>query len=184
MGGRGVAKVPLLEYNEDLVIESEEVTKCIANNLEGDALVCSGAEEACLERFLQIWYPVVDTYYSVLTATSESSVRGSLQRFKVALSSLESVLQESKSDEFVLDSFSVAECIAAPWVQRFFVTLPFYRNIIADELLAERTERWMKAVRNRPSVMASKCPEDEMLAAAERYYVSYVTPGAPCRSLS
>ena len=85
-----------------------------------------------------------------------------------------------RHDEHTISRHSVTECIAAPWVQRFFVTLPCYRNIYFHDILKknqfERTASWMKAVRARSSIIESKCCEDEMLAAAKRYYVSYITP--------
>mmetsp|Transcript_31991 Transcript_31991/g.52828 ORF Transcript_31991/g.52828 Transcript_31991/m.52828 type:complete len:118 (+) Transcript_31991:426-779(+) len=108
----------------------------------------------------------------------------SLKRFQGSLEKLELALGDAKSTTtpYVCQDFSVAECIAAPWVQRIFVTLPYYRSMdfSGDILMAyPKVERWMEAVRNKPSVIASMCPEDEMKAAAERYYVSFVTKGAP-----
>jgi len=179
----GTAQVPLLECEGDVVVESEDVTKYIAENVPGKMLVW---EEDAVERFLKIWHSVVDDYYFVLSAGSEGSVKKSLCRFVEDLASLDAILQESEGPYLVGSSFSVAECIAAPWVQRFFVTLPYFRNIDFNVVLEEnqfvRTASWMKAVECRPSVVESKCPKDEMLAAAKRYYVSYVTPGSPCRA--
>jgi hypothetical protein len=36
----------------------------------------------------------------------------------------------------------------------------------------------MEAVCQRSSCRGSRCPEEEMIAACERYYVSFVSPGA------
>ena len=101
------------------------------------------------------------------------------------------------------DDFSFAECIAGPWVQRFFVTLsgavsgssrrrrshhlprrPYFRGIDfeGDVLRAfDALPGWMRAVRDRASCQESICPEGEMLDAAKRYYVSYLSPGATGR---
>merc|ERR1711939_1275348 len=35
------------------------------------------------------------------------------------------------------DDFSFAECICAPWVQRFFVTLPYFRGIDFDHRIID-----------------------------------------------
>ena len=78
-------------------------------------------------------------------------------------------------------NFSFAECVAAPWVQRFFVTLPYFRGIDfeGDILRAfDALPGWMRAVRDRASCRESICPEGEMIDAAKRYYVSYLSPGA------
>lgn len=186
--GSGTAQVPLLEYNGDTVIESEDVTKYVAKHVPGKMMLASDDDDGgAVEKFLDIWHSVVDEYYSVLTAGSEVTVKKSLVRLVKDLALLDSLLQESEGPFLLGTLFSVAECIAAPWVQRFFVTLPYFRNInfhdIFEENQFERTAVWMKAVRDRPSVIESKCPEEEMLAAAKRYYVSYVTPGAYCKRL-
>ena len=39
----------------------------------------------------------------------------------------------------------------------------------------------MRAVRDRASCKESICPEGEMIDAAKRYYVSYLSPGATGR---
>lgn len=181
---RGTAQVPLLEYENDLVVESEDVTKYIANNMPGEPL---SFDAVAVERFLDTWHVAVDEYYSILSAGNEKSVERSFGRFVDLLATLDSLLQDESGPFLVGSSFSVAECIAAPWVQRFFVTLPNFRDIDFGRVLYEngfdRTASWMEAVRERPSVIESKCPDDEMLAAARRYYVSYATPGAPCMSI-
>jgi hypothetical protein len=78
-----------------------------------------------------------------------------------------------RHDEHTLSRHSVTECIAAPWVQRFFVTLPCYRNIYFHDILKknqfERTASWMKAVRARLVFYHRKqVLQDEILAAAKR----------------
>jgi glutathione S-transferase len=185
------AKVPLLENSDDYIVESEAVTEYVIRNVEGpgrvdddrmyplnDPTACQ-----CVDSFLRKWYPVVDKYYGVLCATSEKEVRSKQQKFVTSLFELEKEL--CCQGDFILgDTFSLGECIAAPWVQRFFVTLPYFRAIdfetdVLKENGLDRTCAWMRAVRERPSVLRSKCPEDEILAAAVRYYVSYVSPAAP-----
>lgn len=186
-GSYGAAKVPLLEHNDKFVVESDVVARYVAQHVEGknevDLLPYKQADR--IDAFLRIWDPVVDTYYGVLTSSNQKQVKTALKRFKLSLDMLEEDLQQGSADDtFVCPNFSVAECIAAPWVQRFFVTLPYYRNIDFDEMVHTsypRVARWMDAVRIKPSVVASRCPDEEMLAAAERYYVSFVSPGAPGR---
>mmetsp|Transcript_22051 Transcript_22051/g.27034 ORF Transcript_22051/g.27034 Transcript_22051/m.27034 type:complete len:170 (-) Transcript_22051:72-581(-) len=144
--------------------------------------------EACniIDLFLTVWYPVIDRYYDLLTATSLKDAENCRKQFNTALTSLESNFNDThnkyaKEGDFLLGQhFSLAECICAPWVQRFYVTLPYFRGIDFEKEIAsqDRLLRWTKAVCERPSVIASKCPEEEMIAAAKRYYVSYVSPNA------
>jgi glutathione S-transferase len=141
-----------------------------------------------IDRFVKLcWYPVVDTYYDLLRATSAKQALRCELDFIQSLECLERELDTTttEGDFFVLgDTFSLAECISAPWIQRFFVTLPYFRGIDFEGKTLRslpRTANWMKAVCQRHSVVESKCPNDEMLDAARRYYVSFVTPGAPGR---
>jgi len=198
------AKVPLLEHGDGLVVESDVVAKYIAQNIgrhhteeedgdDYDAMypVADAEIRGRIDNFLATWYPVVDSYYSYLCASSELSAKSALLEFRASLQLLERELPEVKVDSsstngnyFCLgNTFSVAECIAAPWIQRFYVTLPYFRGVDfeKDVLPPECTKvcRWANSVRARSSVVKSACPEDEMLAAARRYYVSFVSPGAP-----
>lgn len=195
-GAWGSAKVPLLEHGENLVVESDLVAKYIAEHvhLDGrfneDLYPSSSSYDACqqIDAFLEIWLDVVDHYYDILTvppSSGETGVMNTMNVFERSLGALENVLSQnsaSKDGAFVLGrKFSLAECIAAPWVQRFYVTLPHFRSVNFQETLLPfgRTAKWMSAVRRRKSVVESKCPEEEIIAAANRYYVSYITPGSP-----
>jgi glutathione S-transferase len=178
--------VPLLEHQEQLVIESDVVAKYVAQNVgENDGMYPATTNpEACqtIDQFLSTWYPIVDKYYDLLCAGSVQSAKKRQEIFADSLSVLESQLLD---DGFLLgDTFSLAECICAPWVQRFFVTLPYFRGIDFQEQILSpypNVARWMAAVSSRPSVLESKCDEEEMLNAARRYYVSFVSPDAPGR---
>uniref|UniRef100_A0A7R9ZG78 GST C-terminal domain-containing protein n=1 Tax=Pseudictyota dubia TaxID=2749911 RepID=A0A7R9ZG78_9STRA len=118
----------------------------------------------------------------------EVGARNTMNILESSLGALEDALNqitevsEGGSGDFLLgDSFSLAECIAAPWVQRLFVTLPYFRSVDFRKTVLpyKRTKKWMDAVRARSSVTVTKCPEDEIVAAARRYYVSYISPGSP-----
>ena len=187
--GRGL--VPLLEHDDNLVIESDAVTKYVAQYIEGmnengDTMYPTNKEdEELIDVFLNEWSSVTDTYYNVLTATSQKQVVKQKLSYIQSLQSIEKILEQRNDDgDYLLGpNFSYAECIAAPWVQRFYVTLPYFRgiNFKEDILLSNnlyRLSNWMEAVCNRPSCMESKCPEEEMIAACKRYYVSFVSPGA------
>ena len=79
--------------------------------------------------------------------------------------------------------FSLAECVAAPWVERMLVMLPYWRSVNLVELCRQqsltRTASWLQAVASRPSVLSTTAGEAAMAKAATAYYVSFVSPGAP-----
>jgi len=198
-GAGGSAKVPLLVHGDNVVIESEIVAKYVAEHVHRDGkfnddLYPSSSNPADCKRideFLEVWEDVVDSYYNVLTvppSMGEVGARNTMNILESSLGALEDALNqitevsEGGSGDFLLgDSFSLAECIAAPWVQRLFVTLPYFRSVDFRKTVLpyKRTKKWMDAVRARSSVTVTKCPEDEIVAAARRYYVSYISPGSP-----
>jgi len=172
--------VPLLEHGQELVIESTVVARYIARHVGGPELYPRTAEDLeRIERFLSQWAEVETTYYDLLRASSDAQVEGRRALFVDRLAAVDALLDRAP---FLLgDDFSFAECIAGPWVQRFFVTLPYFRGIDfeGDVLRAfDALPGWMHAVRDRASCQESICPEGEMLDAAKRYYVSYLSPGA------
>ena len=162
------------------MIESSVVARYIAQHVGGPELYPRTAEDLeRIERFLSRWTEVETTYYDLLRASSDAQVEERRAVFVDRLAAVDELLDRSP---FLLgDDFSFAECIAGPWVQRFFVTLPYFRGIDfeGDILRAfDALPGWMRAVRDRASCQESICPEGEMLDAAKRYYVSYLSPGA------
>ena len=81
------------------------------------------------------------------------------------------------------EAFSTAEVVAAPWVERMALMLPHWRNVdvfaLCDSHGLTLTSKWLRAVLARPSVVATSAGKDEMALAARRYFVDYVSPGAP-----
>ena len=171
--------VPLLEHGQELVIESTVVTRYIAQHVGGPELYPRTPDDLeRIERFLSIWADVETTYYDLLRASSEAQAEERRALFVDRLAAVDKLLDRAP---FLLgDDFSFAECVAAPWVQRFFVTLPYFRGIDFDDVLRafDALPGWMRAVRDRASCRESICPEGEMIDAAKRYYVSYLSPGA------
>lgn len=171
--------VPLLEHGQELVIESTVVARYIAEYVGGPELYPRTPDDLeRIERFLARWEDVETTYYDLLRASSDAQAEERRALFVDRLAAVDELLDRAP---FLLgDDFSFAECISAPWVQRFFVTLPYFRGIDFDDVLRafDALPGWMRAVRDRASCKESICPEGEMLDAAKRYYVSYLSPGA------
>jgi len=186
-GGYGSGLVPLLEHGNNIVIESDIVVKYVAQNIDGvnekgDCLYRNVEEDKeHMESFRSKWEDVTDTYYDLLRASSQKEVDKLEPSFIESLAAIDDLLQKRTGTFILGDNFSYAECIAAPWIQRFYVTLPYFRGIDFEKDVLSRFDSistWMKAVCNRPSCIASICPESEMIAACKRYYVSFVSSGA------
>jgi len=183
-GGSGSGLVPLLENGDELVIESDVVAKYIGKHLDPQNILYP--QDSCqrVDTFLDTWEQVTDRYYDFLRATSLQDAQQREGSFLRALEAVEDQLLERTGNFLLGNDFSVAECICAPWIQRFYVALPYFRGIDFEAYTESKlpcTARWMKAVRERPSVQESMCPEEEMIAACKRYYVSYISPGASGR---
>ena len=180
--GSGTALVPLLEHGGQYVIESTVVARYIAEYVGGPELYPRTPDDLeRIERFLARWADVETTYYDLLRASSDAQAEERRALFVDRLAAVDELLDRAP---FLLgDDFSFAECVAAPWVQRFFVTLPYFRGIDFDDVLRafDALPGWMRAVRDRASCRESICPEGEMIDAAKRYYVSYLSPGATGR---
>ena len=164
------------------MIESTVVARYIAQHVGGPELYPRTAEDLeRIELFLSQWADVETTYYDLLRASSDAQAEERRALFVDRLAAVDELLDRAP---FLLgDDFSFAECIAAPWVQRFFVTLPYFRGIDVDDVLRafDSLAAWTRAVRDRASCRESICPEGEMINAAKRYYVSYLSPGATGR---
>lgn len=177
----------MLEHEGNLVIESDVVAKYVAQNIDGvggmgkDLYPENEADIQQIQDFMASWQSVTDTYYDLLRAGSQKEVVKREKDFKNSLVAIDDILK-TRDGPFILgDHFSYTECISAPWIQRFYVTLPYFRGIdFEDDILTkmDSMSQWMSSVCSRPSCVDSKCPESEMIDAAKRYYVSFVSPGA------
>ena len=184
----GSGLVPLLEHGGNLVIESDVVAKYVSQNIQGvngkgdDLYPENNEDEKLIELFMDKWQRVTDTYYDVLRATSEKDVERHRHSYIQSLEAINNLLQQRSDGDYLLGSnFSYAECISAPWIQRFYVTLPYFRGIDFQEEILNNLDClsiWMGEICNRPSCIDSICPEEEMIAACKRYYVSFLSPGA------
>jgi glutathione S-transferase len=167
------AKVPLLEYKGRIVVESDVVSKFVAQEIGSvDAMYPKNDEEARGRVDLQ-------GYYKFLSASNEDEVVKGRDAFCQSFQGLNDALGYGRP--FLLGgTFSVAESITAPWVHRFQVAIPHFRGVELEDLDApENISRWMKAVFDRPSVQSTLCSNDYLLESTARYFVTYITPGAP-----
>ena len=176
--------VPLLEHGQELVIESTVVARYIAQYVGGPELYPRTPDDLeRIERFLARWEDVETTYYDLLRASSDAQAEERRALFVDRLAAVDELLDRAP---FLLgDDFSFAECIvlrrgssasssrchtsaASTSKATFFAPSTPCQAGCAPSA----TER-----RARESI----CPEGEMLDAAKRYDVSYLSPGAKGR---
>ncbi len=186
-GGHGSGLVPLLEHGDNLVIESDVVAKYVAQAIDGrdgmgeNLYPEDGESSEHIDKFNLVWGEVTSEYYDVLRAHAQDEVNICREGFTKSLKKVDDLLKVYDGDFILGDHFSYAECLSAPWIQRAFVTLPYFRGIdLEEDILSEmeHVSNWMRAVCERPSCVETCCPESEMVAAAKRYYVSFISPGA------
>lgn len=132
------------------------------------------------------------SYFPILRAKGTDDAATQLQAFKDGLVGVDAFLQrhhgrysgteDGGGGPFLFGSrFSLAECNAAPFVQRSCVILPAFTGDdaddggsvvdplqICDELGLVRLQEWMEAVISRPSVVASSVSEKTMLESTSR----------------
>lgn len=175
------ARVPLLEYGDCLVVESEDVIKFIGKTIgPNDSMYPTSDLDARsrVDRFLPAFENAIRGYNQYLTAESESQAEAGKRTFCESLLNLENEIE----GPFCLgETFSVAECYAAPWVHRFAITIPFFRGVEMNSMIRcdSKVAAWMDAVLRRPSVQATSCSKDDLVKSTRRFFVKYVTPGAP-----
>lgn len=175
------AKVPLLEYKGKIVVESDVVSKFVAQEIgSDDSMYPKNDEEARgrVDQFLKAFETAIQGYYAFLSASNEDEVVTGREAFCQSLQGLNDALGDGRP--FLLgDTFSVAESITAPWVHRFQVAIPHFRGVELEDLdVPENISRWMKTVFDRPSVQSTACSNEYLLESTARYFVTYITPGA------
>lgn len=176
------AKVPLLEHGDDvIVIESDVVTRYVANQVEGRSKTHDlGTQEKT--SLADAWGQVQLAVINILKANSEEEVNRGMLEWHEAMQKLDQGVANFEAEGLSpLTSFGVTECIVAPWVWRMFVSLRVFRNIDVetDELPKyPHASRWLRAVRDRPSVEATCVSEAQLISSYRKFFVKYISPGA------
>jgi glutathione S-transferase len=197
------AKVPLLEYgDETLVVESEDVIKFIGQTMgTNDDMYPSSANDtrrARIESFIKAFERTIQGYYKFMTATNEDEANEGKLEFCTALHALAPHIE---TPPFCLgETFSVAECYAAPFLHRYQATVPYFRGVSMSGVMLllqakdedkagkhnnnndnsiDKVTAWMNAVCNRPSVLATNAPSDHLLKTTRGYFIKYVSPKSP-----
>ena len=174
------AKVPLLEVKDleqspdtMLFTESLVVADYIAEQYDtkNHLLPASAKDRAITRLFTELFGGSAFSYFPLLRAKGDK-LEAAKQTFKDGLVGANAFLKHHKSAPFLLgDQFSLAECNAAPFVQRACIILPAFTGPtngvnpidICDDLGLDHLKKWMEAVMARPSVIATGMSEEKLL---------------------
>lgn len=175
------AKVPLLhilnENDDDNVFlcESLVVAEYIAETY--NVLLPSSPEERAVMRLFTELCGASFSYFPLLRARGEK-LDAALTTFREGLVAANAFLHHHghhTTGPFLFgNTFSLAECNAAPFVQRACIILPAFTGQgdhsikvnpldICNDLDLVHLKRWMEAVLARPSVVMTGVPKEELL---------------------
>ena len=106
-GGYGSGMVPLLEHGDNLVIESDVVAKYVAEHVAkvNEMYPSDEYHRETIDEFLDLWFPISDKYYDVLTATSEKEALRRETIFTKVLEDVEIALSKTEGDFLLGDTF-------------------------------------------------------------------------------
>lgn len=128
------------------------------------------AKQRARMRLFAALFPGRLSSFPILKAESGSDEEATaVAKLRADLRTMNTFLVESGPGPFLLgDSFSYAECAAAPFAQRLRVVLPGlrpqldFKDWVREDGL-ERLDAWMDAVCARPSCVDSLPPPQEMV---------------------
>ena len=173
--------MPLLEVKANdgskdalLITESLVVADYIAeefglsnrnNNLP---LFPDSSEERATTRLLTELCGGAVSYSPILRAAEGEPRDAALKTLKDGLVDVNTFLKHHEGGPFLLgERFSLAECNAAPFVQRACTILPAFCQIdpleLCDELELPHLRQWMKAVLERASVVSTGVSKEKLL---------------------
>lgn len=173
--------MPLLQVGDDTFLcESTIVSEYIAELYASTArLLPSDLEDRARMRLFAELLGSTFSFYPFLRGGDEFDDH--LQKLKRGLADADVFLKTSSPDgPFVLgEQFTLAECTLAPFVQRMCVLLPHFTGTdgvqpkvdplqICDDLGLMRVKQWMEAVRDRPSVVATGVPTEQLIKNTSR----------------
>ena len=155
--------------------ESLVVADYIAEHFGQDSSLypSSAKDRATVRLFTELCGGSAFSYFPLLRAKDDKEKETALQTLKDGLVGADAFLKHYKSGPFLLkDKFSLAECNAAPFVQRACTILPAFANVdplqLCQELGLNHLQQWMKAVVDHPSVSGSGVPKEKLLESTTK----------------
>ena len=169
----------VINEGESIVLtESLVVTDYLAESFPNAGLIPSGsADRACMRLFSELCGSSSFSYWNILRSRGDNEkFESAVKDFKQALTDANTFLEQKGDSEgpFLFgEQFTLAECNAAPFVQRACNVLPAFTGEgdgedvvdpiqICEEHDLSRLKTWILAILARPSVKSIELPEEEM----------------------
>ena len=194
------AKVPLLvvgdieDVDSSVLCESLIVAEYIAelhqlSSVESGLRRTSPEDRAVMRLFTELCSSCF-SYLPILRAKEEAQLESALDTFKSGLTDADAFLRKmgtggigDKGPFLFGNEFTLAECNAAPFVQRACAVLPsgigngqpVHPLELCDELGLDRLKCWMEAVLERPSVIKTGVPADKLVKNIEKMLERFAT---------
>ena len=174
------AKVPVLETTTGggtvVLTESLVVSEYVGEKFpEANLLPESPEDRATMRLFTELCGSSSFSYFGVLRAKGSEGYEAAAASFEEGLVKANAFLEAAGSSggPFLFgDRFTLAECNAAPFVQRACFVLPSFTEVdplkICDEKGLDRLKEWITATLDRPSVRSVRIPDDEMKTNVSR----------------
>lgn len=185
------AKVPVLEVVSEeqervaVITESLVLTDYLGERFPDTGLIPTSSEDrATMRLFSELCGSSSFSYWGILRAKGDDEKFASaVEEFKQGLISANTFLEKKglSGGPFLFgDQFTLAECNAAPFVQRACNTLPAFTGEehgtptvvdpiqICDEIGLPRLKEWIIATTARPSVKSIEMAEDEMKGSVSK----------------
>mmetsp|Transcript_11698 Transcript_11698/g.39970 ORF Transcript_11698/g.39970 Transcript_11698/m.39970 type:complete len:274 (+) Transcript_11698:41-862(+) len=165
-------KVPAVRLGDRVVVESLAINRALTDRAGERGFVLAGAGEQERAR-VEEWNRHLDerlnpAFFTLLMHKGD----GGSPSPEDARAALDAALRRYEDDlegPFLLgEPFTLADVAAAPFFERMDVALRHFKG--ADPLEAfPRTRAWFERVMARPSVAATRRPEDALIALYERF---------------
>ena len=182
------AKVPLLHVvpsgnddNDDdfILCESRIVAEYVAEKYGNGLLFPQTVEErAIMNLFIELCGSAF-SYFPLLRLKTKDDFKTAVSNFEPGLQGIDKFLHQHQSNGPFLfgDTFTLAECNIAPFMQRCCVILPEFTKEndnddddamidpleICERLSLHRLKMFMQAVLSRPSVIETGIPKAQMI---------------------
>jgi glutathione S-transferase len=171
------AKVPLLQDGSAVFCESLVVAEYIAEQYCNDLLPPTAQERAIMRLFTELCGSSF-SYFPLLRQKDEK-LDAAVESFKDGLINVDTFLSKLGNNKgpFLFGSrFSLAECNAAPFVQRACTILPAFTGgakpinpiEICEDLGLTRLKQWIEAVLSRQSVVATGVAKEDMVKSTTK----------------
>lgn len=185
-----------------MLCESIVVTEYLADEFGAGTIQPATPSDRAKARLFTELCSGAFSYFPILRARGDAAKTDEAKAaFASALVGVEAFLEasakrrgsgdgmDSSSGPFLLgETFSTAECIAAPFVQRCCTVLPHFCGpeldpfLLCDQLRLPRLSKWMSAVLARQSVVTSGVPSQGMIESTskmlERFAAAEAAQGA------